>query len=313
MKQVIYLTLLLLAIPFFVVFFLFTQEKLNSIKEEKEQNQEEKMFVRVKRETTNKIESVELEVYVVGVLAGEMPISFSIEALKAQAVAARSYVLKRMEYNKDTEYDVVDSVTNQVYLDDTYLRSRWKDKYEENITKLKKAVAETTAQYISYDGKIADALFFSTSNGFTENSEEIFSFETPYLRSVESIWDAETSPVFNDKKTYEIDEFFTLLGLSSSTELKVEVLQTSSTGRILKLKINGSEMKGSDVTTKLKLRSNDFEIVKEGNTITIKTNGYGHGVGMSQYGALGMANEGYTYDEILKHYYQGIEIKKLSY
>jgi stage II sporulation protein D len=308
MKQAIYLTLLIIAIPFFVVIFTFTQEQPKTEEEEKKDN----FFVRVKREKSNKIETVELENYVVGVLAGEMPISFHIEALKAQAVAARSYVLKRVESNIDNDYDVVDSVTNQVYLDDNYLRERWKDKYNENISKLRRAVNETSLQYIAYNGTIADALFFSTSNGFTENSEEIFSFETPYLRSVASIWDKETSPVFNDQKTYKETEFYDLLGLPKSNELKIEILGQSSTGRILKLKINGTEMKGSDVTKKLNLRSNDFEMIEQDTNITIKTNGYGHGVGMSQYGALGMANEGYLYDEILKYYYKGISIEKIK-
>jgi stage II sporulation protein D len=308
MKQVIYMTLLLIAIPFFIVIITINEEKKDeSIKEQ----ENDKLFVRVKRETTGTVENVELENYIVGVIAGEMPINFHIEALKAQAVAARSYVLRRME-KSNTDYDVVDSVTNQVYLDDDYLRNRWQEKYNENISKLKRAVLETSLEYIDYDGKIADALFFSTSNGFTENSEEIFSFEVPYLRSVSSIWDELTSPVFNDQKTFAKNEFFSLLGIKQTDQISTEVMQKSSTGRVLKIKINGVEMQGSDVATKLKLRSNDFEIIDEGEIVRIKTNGYGHGVGMSQYGALGMANEGYKYDEILKHYYNGVTIKKIT-
>lgn len=308
MKQVIYLTALLIAIPFFVVLLLYGQEKQKEIEKEKKE-----IYVRVKREATGNIEKIALEDYIVGVLAGEMPISFHIEALKAQAVAARSYVLKRIETNKTNEYDVVDSVSNQVYLDDDYLKSRWKDDYNKNIMKLKKAVSDTEYQYISYDGAVADALFFSTSNGYTEDSENIFSFETPYLRSVESIWDKETSPVFNDQKTFSKVDFFNMLEIAYSNDLKIEILEKSNTGRVLKIKINGVEMLGTDVRTKLQLRSNDFNIIEEDEIIRIKTSGYGHGVGMSQYGALGMANNGHKYDEILKHYYSGIEIKKLNY
>lgn len=311
MKQIFYFTLLLIGIPFFVVLFLFHQEN-NNEEPFKPNEKDSIIYVRVKREATQKIEKIEIEEYVTGVVAGEMSISFHIEALKAQAVAARSYVLKRLDYNKNKEYDVVDGVSNQVFLDNEYLKQRWKDKYNENIYKLKKAVLETSLEYIAYDGKIADALFFSTSNGFTENSEEIFSFETPYLRSVESVWDEKTSPVFNDQKNFSKDDFFSLLGIKKSNEIKVEVLKKSSTGRVLNLKINNIEMEGSEVATKLGLRSNDFEIINEGNNIKIKTNGYGHGVGMSQYGALGMANEGYLYDEILKHYYKGITIEKIK-
>lgn len=310
MKQVFYITLLLILIPFFMVTFLYYEEKEKHLLEKETKIKE--VNVRVKREATGAIDTIELEDYIVGVLAGEMPIYFHLEALKAQAVAARSYVLKRMNNSNAKEYDVVDSVNNQVYLDDDYLKNRWADKYEENINKLKKAVFETNNQYISYKGEIADALFFSTSNGFTENSQAVFSFELPYLRSVESVWDEGTSPVFNDQKKIPLIDFFDKLQIPYSNDLKVEVLQKSNAGRIIRIKINETEINGVDVRTKLQLRSTDFEIMKEGENILIKTSGYGHGVGMSQYGALGMANNGYTYDEILKHYYQGVSIKTLN-
>lgn len=305
MKQIFYISLLLILIPFFVVLISIKPVKKDLIDEAPT---EKKIFVRVKREKNENIEQIELEDYIVGVLAGEMPVSFHIEALKAQAVASRSYVLKRMEYNKDNNYDVVDSVNNQVYLDNDYLKQRWGSKYEENISKLKKAVSETKSQYVEYEGEIADALFFSTSNGFTENSEDIFNNKIPYLRSVESVWDEETSPVFKDQKQYKTTDFFNLLDIEQSDNLEIKVVKNSESGRILKILINGVEMKGSEVRTKLALRSTDFEIEENDGKIVIKTSGYGHGVGMSQYGALGMAKEGYKYDEILKHYYQGTTI-----
>lgn len=305
MKQIFYISLLLILIPFFVVLISIEPVEKDLIDEAPT---EEKIFVRVKREKNENIEQIELEDYIVGVLAGEMPVSFHIEALKAQAVASRSYVLKRMEYNKDNNYDVVDSVNNQVYLDNNYLKQRWGSKYEENISKLKKAVSETKSQYVEYEGEIADALFFSTSNGFTENSEDIFNNKIPYLRSVESVWDEETSPVFKDQKQYKTTDFFNLLDIEQSDNLEIKVVKNSESGRILKILINGVEMKGSEVRTKLALRSTDFEIEENDGKIVIKTSGYGHGVGMSQYGALGMAKEGYKYDEILKHYYQGTTI-----
>jgi stage II sporulation protein D len=302
------LTLLIIIIPVFIVFITIKETK----EQKKEDGEKSRIFVRLKREETGQIEKIELEEYVIGVLAGEMPISFHLEALKAQAVAARSYVLNHIEANRSSEFDVIDTTTNQVYQDDIELRQKWQNKYEENINKLKEAVSNTRYQYLEYNGTIADALFFSTSNGFTENSEEIFSAEVPYLRSVESEWDKNTSPVFNDQKSFSIDEFYNLLGIQKSEELNINVISKSSTGRILKLSINGVQMKGSDVVTKLKIRSNDFEIKKEENIIKIITTGYGHGVGMSQYGALGMANEGYTYQEILKHYYKGVNIVTLK-
>ena len=307
MKQIIWISLLLILIPFFIVTVFLVDTKIKKEKIELEQD----IIVRVKKEATGKIKKVKLEDYVVGVVAGEMPVYFHIEALKAQAVAARSYVLKRIQYNKDKDYDVLDSVLNQVYLDDDYLKKSWGQNYAKNMLKIKTVVLETKGEYIEYDGKIADALYFSTSNGFTENSEEIFGFEAPYLRSVESIWDKETSPVFNDSKSYRLEYFFNILSINCKDKIKIDILRKSSTGRILELVINDKKMTGSELVSKLKIRSNDFEIIINDKEVTIKTTGYGHGVGMSQYGALGMAQNGYLYDEILRYYYKGTKIGKL--
>lgn len=306
MKKVIIFTILLIFIPFFIV-TLFGMGDITEIQLKYVSNK----TVRVKRLSTDKVEEVPLEEYIVGVLAGEMPIDFELEALKAQAVASRSYVLKRMEYNKDNEYDVVDSVLNQVYLDDDYLKETWGNNYTIKINKLRTAVNETYNEYMEYDGEIIDALFFSTSNGYTEDSHLVFNLELPYLKSVESSWDQEVSSAFSSKYTYSLQEFYEKLGLEYKDKLEVEILERSSTNRVLKLKINGQEFEGTTLYNKLGLRSTDFEITQVGSNVVFAMKGYGHGVGMSQYGALGMAKQGYTYDEILKHYYTGVTIKKI--
>ena len=306
MKKVIIFTILLIFIPFFIV-TLFGMGDITEIQLKYVSNK----TVRVKRLSTDKVEEVPLEEYIVGVLAGEMPIDFELEALKAQAVASRSYVLKRIEYNKDNEYDVVDSVLNQVYLDDDYLKETWGNNYTIKINKLRTAVNETYNEYMEYDGKIIDALFFSTSNGYTEDSHLVFNLELPYLKSVESSWDQEVSSVFSSKYTYSLQEFYEKLGLEYKDKLDVEILERSNTNRVLKLKINGQEFEGTTLYNKLGLRSTDFEITQVGSNVVFDMKGYGHGVGMSQYGALGMAKQGYTYDEILKHYYTGVTIKKI--
>ena len=164
------------------------------------------MVIRVKR-SNEKIEEVPFEQYIIGVLAGEMPINFDIEALKAQAVASRSYVMKKMAYNKDNEYDVVDTVENQVYLDDNYLKEAWKENYIENINKLKTAVLETKGEYLEYNNEVVEAFFFSTSSGKTENSEEIFGIEASYLKSVDSNWDSIVSPVFTSNNYFTLNDF----------------------------------------------------------------------------------------------------------
>ena len=241
-----------------------------------------------------------------------MPISFELEALKAQAVASRSYALKRIEYNKDKEYDVVDSIMNQVYLDKEYLKEAWGLNYVKNINKLRTAVNETIDEYLEYDNDVVDALFFSTSNGYTENSENVFNFESDYLKSVESPWDKEVSSAYKSQKTISLSEFYQKLNIPYNKNLNIKILKRSSTNRILLLKINNIEFKGTDIYNKLSLRSTDFEIELLGDKVKITTKGYGHGVGMSQYGALGMALEGYTYDQILSHYYKDTKITKLG-
>jgi len=304
MRKIITGLLLIIIIPYIVV--------SNCIKEE-----EIKFYfvsnktVRVKREATGEIIAVPFEEYVKGVLAGEMPVSFEKEALKAQAVAARSYVLKKMEDSKNEDYDVVDTVMNQVYLDDEYLKEAWKEKYNENNNKLKEVIVETRGEYLTYNGEVAEAFFFSTSTGKTENSGEVFMTQLPYLQSVDSSWDAEVSPVFNDSIEYSVSDFCTKLNIPYSNTVSIEIVKTTSTGRIKQIRINGIELTANQVTSALSLRSTYFSIKQIGNNILIQTKGYGHGVGMSQYGALAMAKKGYTYDQILKYYYQGVEISKL--
>lgn len=271
----------------------------------------ENMKVRIKREQTGEIIEVPFEEYVVGVLAGEMPTTFNIEALKSQAVAARSYVMTRMVYNKDNDYDVVDTVMNQVYLDDNHLRTVWKEAYDEKSKKIREAVNSTYGEYIAYDGKVADAFFFSTSVGKTENSEDVWSAKIPYLRSVDSSFEEGVSPVFTEKKTMSLTDFYAKLDLNYSDKLDVKVINTTSTGRIKEIKINGKNFTGNDVVGKLQIRSNYFTFELKDKIVNITTKGYGHGVGMSQYGAEAMARQGFKYDEILKHYYSGIEIKKI--
>ena len=307
MKKILIMTLFILLVPFIMVSLYNVDEK-----KEIELKYVYNTLIRVKRNATGIVEEVPFEEYIVGVLAGEMPIYFEKEAFKAQAVAARSYALKRMEYNSENEYDVVDSIINQVYLDDEYLKEAWGENYITNINKLREAVNETSGEYLEYEGEVIDAMFFSTSNGYTEDSVEVFNIDLPYLQSVKSAWDENTSSAFRAVKTINASTFYDTLGLDYSDTLDVNVIRRSSTNRIINLSINGYEFTGRYLYNKLGLKSTDFSLKKDGDNIIINTTGYGHGVGMSQYGALGMAEEGYTYDEILSYYYAGTSIKKME-
>lgn len=306
MKKCIIGFSLVFLIPYLVVTFLVKEED-RQVKFQVVSNQK----VRVKQEATGTIIEVPFEEYITGVLAGEMPINFDLEALKAQAVAARSYVLKKMEQNQGKEYDVVDTVANQVYLDDATLKERWKDGYTEKMNKVKQAVVETKGEYLQYQGEVVEAFFFSTSTGKTENCEEVFTQALPYLRSVDSQWDSEVSPVFSSSVDISLLDFYSKLNLPYQTTVDVQITKTTSTGRVKELTINGQSFTGNQVYSALGLRSTFFTISQVGNNIHVDIKGFGHGVGMSQYGALAMAKKGYTYDQILKHYYQGVEIVKI--
>ena len=177
MKKLIFIILLILFVPYlFIKLFVYDDNIKFFFKTDDN--------IRIKQTNGNIIE-VPFEEYIVGVISGEMPVSFELEALKAQAVAARSYALVQMNRNKSNDYDVVDTVMNQVYLDENTLKQKWGNNYDNNINKVRKAVIETKGEYLEYDGKVIEAMFFSTSAGKTENVEEVFCEKLPYLRSVD--------------------------------------------------------------------------------------------------------------------------------
>ena len=239
-----------------------------------------------------------------------MPIDFEEEAFKAQAVAARSYVLIKMKENINNDYDVVDTVQNQVYLDYVYLKNVWKNNYIKNINKLKKVVKDTKGQYLEYNGEIAQTMYFSTSTGVTENCKEIFGNDVPYLTSVDSKWD-NISPLYETYQEYNINEFFQKLNLPYSNVLNISYIKRTSTGRNIKLMINNNIYNASDIMQIFNIKSTFFNITKNNNIIKISSKGYGHGVGMSQYGAQAMALKKYKYNQILYHYYKNTKIKKI--
>ena len=219
LMKITVITLLLLFLPYLVL-TLFLKENENNLFFEYGKN----TYVKVKREEKNIIEEVPLEEYVAGVLSGEMPINFEEEALKAQAVAARTYVLKKMEAKND--FDVVDTVSNQVYINEEERKEKWKDKFEERNNKIKKVVNDTKGEYVAYDDKVIEAFFFSTSVGVTENSGEVFSKQLPYLVSVESKWDEKVSPVYQVEYDFELKEFYQKLGLPYQDQLNIKILNS---------------------------------------------------------------------------------------
>lgn len=243
--------------------------------------------------------------YLIGVVSSEMPASFNLEALKAQSVLARTYALKA----KQTEKKLTDTVSTQSYIDIDQMKNKWGNSFNTYYNKIKNAVENTNGEYLSYNGNYIEALYHSTNNGKTESSLDVFGNYYPYLISVSSEYDKNASSYLRTINM-PIDTISNKLGLNLNNDSVISILSYTDGGNIKEININGNNFSGKKVRELLGLRSTDFDISISDNNANITTRGYGHGVGMSQYGANGMANAGYSYKDILSHYYPGTTLTK---
>jgi len=273
---------------------------------------DDSLEVMVERTDSKDVEKVPLEQYVISVVASEMPAEFADEALKAQAVAARTYIVRHLEQQEDEESMITDSTEHQVYKNETELQEQWGKDFQWKMEKVTAAVVATEGEVITYENDLITPTFFSMSNGYTEDAENYWGNELPYLKSVESKWD-EAHPDFMEQTIFTFPELSEKLGipLEVGEEVAVAMSRTNSE-RVAELRINETTFSGRDVRDKLALRSNDFSIKQQNDHFIFTTKGYGHGVGMSQHGANGMAKEGNSYEDILYYYYQDVEIDLLS-
>lgn len=275
------------------------------------------------RTTSGKTEKIPFEDYITGVVSCEMPSSFHPEALKAQAVAARTYAAAKITNSASSgnpsahpAAPLCDTTHCQVYKSEKELRTiKGKQWIKKDFKKICSAVRETEGKLLYYDGKLVQqALFHSSSGGMTENSEDVFAAAVPYLVSVESPYEDEATHQ-NEKTSFTIDmfasklkSFFPNTYFGQITSENIKIVNRSNGGRVDKMNIGLSSLTGRQIREALGLSSANFKIDIKGDTITFTSNGSGHGVGMSQYGANGMAKEGYTYKKILSHYYSGTEV-----
>ena len=274
----------------------------------------------------NKVVQLDLEEYITGVVASEVPADFNEEALKAQAVAARTYYMnKRKSPCKDAEAhsaEICDTTNCQVYMSKEKRLGSWSSsKGEENWNKIKNAVESTKGQVLTYDGEVLEyPQFFSTSSGKTEDAKDVFSVDVPYLKSEESKGE-ENAPKYESTVNISIDDFIRKIN-SNYTDADLKKQQLSSMvsiksytegGSVKEIQIGGTIIKGTNFRKLFGLNSSNFTIQFTNNVAIIKCKGYGHGVGMSQWGANAMAKDGSTYDQILKHYYNGVEIDEIKY
>ena len=270
----------------------------------------DKVSVIVWRTVSKTVDTIPLEEYVSGVVASEMPSNFDFEALKAQAVAARTYGLAKMEKSKSGNPQAHPKAP---LCDGTHCQAYRSDKISD---KVKEAVLETKGQVMYYQGEMIDQpLFHSASGERTENSEDVFSAAVPYLRSVESgkyengAYAAETYAIGLDALVKKVR---TVAGGASAEP--VAVVSRSEGGRVEQFQVGGATVTGRQIRELLGLRSANFTVQmitdsSGGRQVLFTTSGNGHGVGMSQYGADGMGKAGFDYKEILQHYYSGVEVR----
>ncbi|AKG37879.1 stage II sporulation protein D [Paenibacillus durus ATCC 35681] len=296
---------------------------------------------------TRQIETLPLEDYVTGVIAAEMPSGFELEALKAQAVAARTFIVRRLLAGDRSGVpaaaaDVTDTVSHQAYVSSAVLQRDWAQAGRSaDLAKLRQAALETRGIVMTYKGEPITASFFASSGGYTENSEDYWKAAVPYLRSVASPWDKEVTPGLKVTATFSVSELKAKLGIKGgfgpgaqkvfapsgaaagkvmpvSAERtftdapRIEVLSVTAGHRVKEISIDGQVFTGREVREKLGLRSSQFTWTMGNGKIAITTYGSGHGVGMSQWGANGMAKQGNTATQILKHYYSGISFTQVS-
>ncbi len=279
--------------------------------------------INVYKVNENKIEKMDMEEYLYGVVSSEMPSTFDEEALKAQAIAARTYVIHKMENNIVSGHENANVCTNsahcQAYTSYEDLKKNKGDDWIKNdYAKVKKAVDDTKGQILAYEGKAILPLYFSTSSGKTENSKDVFSTQYPYLVSVDSPYDnnspkySTTYSISKSKFIEYIKNAYPQLSVSlDDLEEEISIINRTEGGCVKTMKIGNIKISGIDMRKILNLNSAYFSISYDNNDMKFNVKGYGHGVGMSQWGADGMAKKGYKYYDILFHYFKGTDIEDM--
>ncbi|MFP4661370.1 MAG: stage II sporulation protein D [Halanaerobiales bacterium] len=283
------------------------------------QKHDTELLLKVYDHRLNKIVTMELDTYLRGVLAAEMPALYHVEALKAQAVAARSYTLKQLPRfggpgsQKYPGADVSTDYTDcQAYLSETEMKEKWGFvAFFYNWSRINQAVEETHGQVLTYNGQVIDAVYHANSGGVTEDAEYVWGRNTPYLRSIDSPHDSENERSYKNIYYFSMDKLREKLDINHTGNIdRFSIEKRSDSGRVLEVIIAGKQYTGLEIREKLALSSTKFEVKVENDTYTFICFGRGHGVGMSQDGANGLAKSGYNYKQILNHYYKHVELKR---
>ena len=280
-------------------------------------------YISVMSASTGNTEKVKLREYVIGSVAAEMSPLCHTQALMAQAVASYTYAIKIKEQNEKRENkayggaDITDSPDiHQGYINEKQRKEKWKDNFEAYEKKIENAVDSVLGSYITYNGETALAVYHSVSAGKTQSAETLWGEKIPYLISVESPGD-KLAPDYISTKKLDADEFSALAkkcGVKLKGESKdwVGELTKDESGYVISVRLGSQEVSAAKFREEFELRSLSFDIEKDAESFVITCRGYGHGAGMSQYGADYMARQGSSWREILKHYYPGTEISTVA-
>lgn len=277
--------------------------------------------IKVYMSKEERVEEINFEDYIKGVVASEMPVSFEFEALKAQAIAARNFALNKIKYNctNGKGANVCDTTHCQVYKSHDIKVKEWGKNGEDNWNKICKAVDETNGQ-VMYFGEdiVTSAQFFATSSGKTENVKDVFGGDVPYLKSVYSEGE-EIAPKYTSDKVKDYKEFINIINTNyknakiniNNLKQSIEIKSHTEGGAVREIKLGGEIVTGVEFRKLFDLNSANFSLDFNKNKVNIHCKGYGHGVGMSQWGANAMAKDGKDYKDIITHYYSGVSIKKI--
>ncbi len=264
--------------------------------------------IAVLRVSSGKVENVDIEEYVIGCVASEMPSSYEIEALKAQAVVSFTYAL--YQRSKGGSSDISDDPSvHQAYTSREELKEKWGDSYEKNIAQIEKAIKAVKGEYLTYKNELIQPPYFALSCGSTNSAEDVWGEKVDWLISVPSDSDKLSVSV---KSIFEFtkDEICTQLKDYGIDEINIGKIERTQNGYVKSIEISSKKFSGEQLRQLLSLRSGNFTVEKSGELYVFTCMGYGHGVGMSQYGANSMAKDGSDYKEILAHFYPGTKISK---
>lgn len=277
--------------------------------------------IKLLHKKTGEVEQVNIDDYLCNVVSAEMPADYEIEALKAQAVVARTYTIYKINNKKHENADICDDSTCcQAWVDKETRFSRWEEsKRESNWEKIQKCIQETQGQIITYQNQPINAFFHANSGGKTELPVNVWGGTgLPYLQVVETAgeegykqYESEVE-LTQDELIEKLKTKYSDISIDFSNQENLKILEYTDSGRVKTVKFGNHKISGVETRTLLGLKSTNFEISKENDKIKFTVKGYGHGVGMSQTGADAMAKQGKNYKEIINHFYSGIEIKEVN-